>query len=144
MSENELGPIYNVPLLDSLPLNYGSDDMLQQLPSRADLMGVIPYRQGQRVVAGYEVLLNHWRDQKAERDAIRKAFAPILDWYNEDGETDDMALMIRRAVEDVQRDRAECLAFRAKHVEEGGDIDDWCPHCESEDCECDDNPMKSK
>jgi len=56
---SETGPIYGVELLDSLPIGDGT--MRQALPSRVDLEGVKDYRQGQRVVAGYEVLLEHYR-----------------------------------------------------------------------------------
>lgn len=51
----EKGPIYGVPLIDSLPL--GDGGFTQAMPSRSDLEGIRNYRQGQRVVAGYEVLL---------------------------------------------------------------------------------------
>jgi hypothetical protein len=53
----ETGPVYGVELIDSLPLG----GMTQQMPSRDDLEGVKDYRQGQRVVAGYEVLLAHYK-----------------------------------------------------------------------------------
>ncbi len=60
MSE-EKGPIYGVRLLDVLPIWRLSSSMRQQLPSRHDLIGVKDYRQGERVVAGYEVMLWHYR-----------------------------------------------------------------------------------
>jgi len=56
------GPIYGVELLDSLPLDGG---MLQQLPSRDDLESIRDLRNGERIVAGYEVLLEHYRRAKA-------------------------------------------------------------------------------
>lgn len=65
--EHGLGPIYTVPLIDSLPLNpENASGTLQQMPTADDLKGIKDYRQGQRVVAGYEVLLHHWRLQQAE------------------------------------------------------------------------------
>lgn len=58
----EFGPIYGVKLIDSLPLNNG---MLQAMPSRDDLEQA---RKGyERVVAGYEVLLQHYHDLLAAR-----------------------------------------------------------------------------
>ena len=60
-----LGPIYNVELISALPFNYRQEGgMKQAMPSRDDLKSIKDYRQGQRVVAGYEVLLNHWRAQQ--------------------------------------------------------------------------------
>lgn len=58
----ETGPIYGVPLIQSLPLGMNGG-MLQQMPSRADLVviGCGEKGSGQRVVAGYEVLLSHYR-----------------------------------------------------------------------------------
>lgn len=52
----ERGPYYNVELIDSLPL--GKGPMRQQLPSRQDLLRVRNH--SERMVAGYEVLLNHY------------------------------------------------------------------------------------
>jgi hypothetical protein len=52
------GPIYGVELIDTLPLGKGG--MLQQMPSRDDLER--SRRNGDRVAAGYEVLLAHWRE----------------------------------------------------------------------------------
>ena len=50
------GPIYGVPLLDSLPL--GDTTMLQALPSEDDLQQILDLDMGcsHRVVAGFEVL----------------------------------------------------------------------------------------
>ena len=52
------GPIYGVELIDTLPL--GSGQMIQQMPSRADLEQSRTH--GDRVAAGYEILLAHYRD----------------------------------------------------------------------------------
>jgi hypothetical protein len=54
----EVGPIYNVPLIETLPLG-SNGGMLQQMPNRQDLEDV--RQMSERVVAGYEVLLNHYR-----------------------------------------------------------------------------------
>lgn len=54
----EVGPIYSVPLIDTLPLG-SKGGMLQKMPARQDLDDV---RQvSERTVAGYEVLLDHYR-----------------------------------------------------------------------------------
>ena len=57
MSKQETGPIYGVELIDTLPLDGGM--MRQQLPSRDDLERVAKI--SERTVAGYEVLLEHYR-----------------------------------------------------------------------------------
>lgn len=62
MSEN--GPIYGVELIGSLPLDSG---MRQALPSRRDLLFV--RKISERTVAGYEVLLEHYR---RSQDAIAR------------------------------------------------------------------------
>lgn len=54
----ETGPIYGVPLIQSLPLGKNGG-MLQQMPSRADLSSV--RKVCERVAAAYEVLLSHYR-----------------------------------------------------------------------------------
>ena len=59
----ETGPIYNVPLIEILPLRIGG--MTQAMPSRRDLENMREVCGGQRVVAGYEVLLFEWRREKA-------------------------------------------------------------------------------
>ena len=50
------GPIYDVQLIESLPL--GGGGMMQAMPSREDLMAC--GKRFQRVAAGYEVLLHHY------------------------------------------------------------------------------------
>lgn len=59
----ERGPIYGVQLIEILEMPLRDGGMRQAMPSRGDLEGVRNFRQGQRVVAGYEVLLNEWRRQ---------------------------------------------------------------------------------
>lgn len=68
-TEQEIGPTYGIPLISTLPL--GSGNMKQAMPSRSDLKGVIEYRQGQRVVAGYEVLLGHYTEAADEITRLR-------------------------------------------------------------------------
>ena len=53
---HERGPVYDVQLIESLPL--GGGGMIQQMPSREDLM--VCGKRFQRVAAGYEVLLHHY------------------------------------------------------------------------------------
>jgi hypothetical protein len=67
--KTELGPVYGVELLDTLPLNGGT--MRQALPSRSDLEGIQNYRQGLRVVAGYEVLMEHYHRAISEVERLR-------------------------------------------------------------------------
>jgi hypothetical protein len=39
------------------------------MPSKDDLEGILDYRHGERVAAGYEVLLHHWRILKQRMGA---------------------------------------------------------------------------
>ena len=64
----ETGPIYNVPLIDTLPL--GSGGVLQQMPSRDDLQSCS--KRFMRVAAAYEVLLNHYRKAVVDAERYRK------------------------------------------------------------------------
>lgn len=57
-----VGPVYGIELIESLPLGKGS--MQQAMPSRSDLEQV--RRVNERVVAGYEVLLAHYREKCEE------------------------------------------------------------------------------
>ena len=70
MKAREVGPIYGVELLVSLPLDGG---MTQALPSRKDLDDVrrTKINGNDRVVAGYEVLLEHYRRELAENARLR-------------------------------------------------------------------------
>jgi len=79
----EVGPIYGVELLDSLPLDGG---MSQALPSRRDLDDVRRTKivGNDRVVAGYEVLLEHYRRMRKESEALWECverFYQHLDTY---------------------------------------------------------------
>ena len=62
---SECGLIYGGELLDSLPLDGGCR---QQLPSADDLRRV--RKVSERTVAGYEVLLEHFRRRRILSDAL--------------------------------------------------------------------------
>jgi hypothetical protein len=66
---SEVGPVYNVPLIDTLPLNGGV--MRQAMPSRSDLLRAI--RSDMRLAAGYEVLLAKHHDMVETLEAIAEA-----------------------------------------------------------------------
>ena len=73
----ETGPIYGVPLIDTLPLCEGG--MRQQMPSRHDLawcQDVNAYR----VAAGYEVLLAHYHRVCEERNRLKAMLKEIHEW----------------------------------------------------------------
>ena len=68
MAENT-GPIYNVPLINSLPLcSAAPDGMRQAMPNRADLERV--NKLSARTAAGYEVLLAHYLSAQAVVDKL--------------------------------------------------------------------------
>lgn len=71
---SEVGPIYNVPLIDSLPIGTGM--MKQAMPSRQDLLQV--QQLSERTVAGYEVLLSHYsetiRREESKQNILEKVF----------------------------------------------------------------------
>ncbi len=80
----ETGPVYGVPLIHTLPIGGG---MMQAMPTRYDLEQA--RKQNERVVAGYEVLLSHYREQLNEiqrlnslnRDGIpSRDFGTGADW----------------------------------------------------------------
>ena len=56
-NDEYIGPIYGVTLLETLPIDKGG--MLQQMPSRCDLMQV--QKISQRTTAGFEVLTHHYQ-----------------------------------------------------------------------------------
>lgn len=78
MTTNEFGPVYGVALIDTLPLGKGG--MLQQMPSRSDLDKV--KRISTRTVAGYEVLLDHYMNEKAEVARLKEVIRSVIkgDW----------------------------------------------------------------
>jgi hypothetical protein len=70
----EKGPIYGVELIDELPLGKVSG-LTQAMASRADLE--IARRYSDRTAAAYEVLLGHWRREKAERERLQALLKAI-------------------------------------------------------------------
>jgi len=64
----EIGPIYNVPLIKTLPL--GTSGMLQACPSRADLKQVAVVNE--RTAAAYEVLLGHYQRLQEEIERLER------------------------------------------------------------------------
>ena len=73
---NECGPVYGVPLIQFLPLGKGS--MIQAMPSRRDLSGIRNHGQGERVVAGYEVLLANYQAQNETIDQLIDAIIRVI------------------------------------------------------------------
>jgi hypothetical protein len=90
-----IGPIYGVELIDAMPVNHDNPTGMQQaMPSRSNLLGVKDYMQGQRVVAGYEVLLNRWREQAEEIERLQAIV---------DADDDYLGLMRRQALLEIRR-----------------------------------------
>ena len=110
---NEKGPIYGVDLIDSLPLSYPDDGngMRYAMPSRSTLLGVKDHKQGQRVVAGYEVLLNHWRAQTLEIERLQEIVDKL--WKTADGVPllPDMTVWTFSASRDNQVESAMVAGF---------------------------------
>lgn len=75
---DETGPIYGVPLIDTLPLGNGS--MLQQMPDRFELD--VTRKMSERTVAGYEVLLGHYLNQCDEVERLKGLIRDVIqgDW----------------------------------------------------------------
>lgn len=66
-NRRQYGPVYEVRLIDTLPLGR-NDSLRQQMPNRQDLEEV---RQvNERVAAGYEVLLHHYLKLLEKTDGI--------------------------------------------------------------------------
>lgn len=74
MQDCDTGPIYGARLLDTLPLGKGG--MLQQMPSRADLIKVL--RINERTVAGFEVLTEHYREQCNTVSSLRSVIERVI------------------------------------------------------------------
>ena len=70
----ETGPIWNVPLIDTLPL--GDGGMLQAMPSYWHLVWCREASH-ERVAAGYEVLLAHYHKVCEERDRLKSLVVDI-------------------------------------------------------------------
>lgn len=62
MCRKELGPVYGVELIKTLPIGGGL--MIQAMPSRDDLEQV--RKLNERTAAGYECLLAHYRRERRE------------------------------------------------------------------------------
>lgn len=88
----ESGPCYGVRLIKTLPLTGGS--MLQAMPSRQDLQQVMEINQ--RVVAGYEVLLGHWREQQQQLQSWKDGHAVQEQRHGE--EVDRLKNLIRGVI----------------------------------------------
>lgn len=72
----ETGPIWNVPLIDTLPLG---EQVRQQMPSRKDLAmcGSFCGASGSRVALAYEVLLAHYHKVCEERDLLKRILSKV-------------------------------------------------------------------
>ena len=70
---SEVGPIYGIELLKSLPLDGGS--MRQALPNRKDLEWT--RKNNDRVAAGFEVLTEHYRRAMAEIERLQKQYMEL-------------------------------------------------------------------
>ena len=66
---SEIGPVYGIELIPSLPLGGGS--MRQALPNRRDLIRTREYNDS--VAAGVEVLTEHYRRAMAEIERLQAA-----------------------------------------------------------------------
>ncbi len=117
-TQPELGPIYGVELLDSLPLGGG---MTQALPSRSDLEGIRNWRQGQRVVAGYEVLLAHYRRLRAIVDRLTTELATARDTNRRLHRRCQEA----EAMETEYRHAANAMKTQALHLHDTAAISRW-------------------
>lgn len=72
--EQDSGPVYGVRLIDSLPLGKGG--MRQAMPTRRDLKQV--QELSTRTVAGYEVLLDHYRNRGEEIDRLKGLIRDVI------------------------------------------------------------------
>lgn len=70
----ESGPVYGVRLIDTLPL--GNGPMLQAMPTRQDLIDA--RSMSERAVAGYEVLLSHYRELLIYKEAMDSMAAQMI------------------------------------------------------------------
>jgi hypothetical protein len=68
------GPVYGVRLIDALPLGGGA--MMQAMPSRKDLIDA--RSMSERTVAGYEVLLSHYRELLIYKEAMDSMAAQMI------------------------------------------------------------------
>jgi hypothetical protein len=68
------GPVYGVRLIGSLPI--GTGQMLQAMPTRSDLIQA--QKVSERTVAGYEVLLSHYRELLIYKEAMDSMAAQFV------------------------------------------------------------------
>ena len=73
-TSGEVGPVYGVELIDTLPLGTGC--MRQQMPSHDDLKYVRSW--SERTVAGYEVLLAHYYDKVSEIERLKELIRTVI------------------------------------------------------------------
>lgn len=71
-SGNGFGPIYGVPLLSAMK----AGSMIQAMPSSEDLEAI--KNKHTRVVAGFEVLTQHWRNQNYEIERLRGMIRDVV------------------------------------------------------------------
>ena len=91
---NETGPIYGVTLIDELPLGGGA--MYQAMPSRRELE-LARWFDCEPLVAGYEVLLEHWRRRG---DALERAVRLLsVCEFTESADLDDLDTIHRVAAQ---------------------------------------------
>jgi hypothetical protein len=69
---NGVGPVYGVQLLSAMR----AGSMIQAMPSREDLEAI--KSRHTRVVAGFEVLTQHWRDQSYEIERLRSMIRDVI------------------------------------------------------------------
>jgi hypothetical protein len=69
---NGVGPVYGVKLLSAMRVG----GMIQAMPSREDLEAI--KGRHTRVVAGLEVLTQHWRDQGQEIERLRGMIRDVV------------------------------------------------------------------
>ena len=70
---NGVGPIYGVKLLSAMRL---SGNMIQAMPSSEDLKAIKDRHT--RVVAGFEVLTQRWREQSQEAERLRSMIRDVV------------------------------------------------------------------
>ena len=72
------------------------------VPARGDF-GPLNLRPIKQVQGKHSLFV---KDLINEVEALRATINPVLDWYDGDGRRTDVVVMLREAIEDLQRDRA--------------------------------------
>jgi len=108
---NETGPIYNVPLINSLPLcSAAPDGMRQAMPNRADLERV--NKLSARTAAGYELLLATYLNQSRRLAAAQAELAKVQgDLSVERRGNDAMMRQLEQAQTELATAQAACAAW---------------------------------